>query len=97
LLDWARKPGEVEAFGVEGCGCYGSGLTRFLGGPGQLVLEVNRPDRSARLQPCKSHSVAAEAAARAVLAGQVTAIPKNGSHLVEMVCCRLTGQLCRSP
>jgi transposase len=29
--------------------------------------------------------VDAEAAARAVLAGQVTAIPKTGSHLVEMV------------
>jgi transposase len=31
--------------------------------------------------------VDAEAAARAVLAGQVTAIPKTGDHLVEMVRC----------
>jgi transposase len=31
--------------------------------------------------------VEAEAAARAVLAGQVTAVPKTGSHLVEMVRC----------
>jgi transposase len=43
LLDWARKLGEVEAFGVEGCGCYGAGLARFLGAQGQLVLESTGP------------------------------------------------------
>ena len=87
VLEWARRLGEVEAFGVEGCGCYGAGLARFLGAQGQLVLEVNRPDRSARRRRGKSDPVDAEAAARAVLAGQVTAIPKTGSHLVEMVRC----------
>jgi transposase len=85
LLEWARKLGEVAVFGVEGCGCYGAGLARFLDAQGQLVLEVNRPDRSARRRRGKSDPVDAEAAARAVLAGQVTAIPKTGSHLVEMV------------
>jgi transposase len=87
LVDWAAKLGEVQAFGVEGCGCYGAGLARFLGAQGQLVLEVNRPDRSARRRRGKSDPLDAEAAARAVLAGQVTAIPKTGSHLVEMVRC----------
>ena len=72
---------------MEGCGCYGAGLARFLGTQGQLVLEVNRPDRQARRRRGKSDPVDAEAAARAVLAGQVTAIPKTGSHLVEMVRC----------
>jgi transposase len=39
----------------------------------------------------KSDPVDAEAAARAVLAGQATAIPKTGSHLVEMIrCLRVT-------
>jgi transposase len=87
LLDWARSLGEVTAWGVEGTGCYGAGLARFLDGQGQLVLEVNRPDRSARRRRGKSDPVDAEAAARAVLAGQVTAIPKTGDHLVEMVRC----------
>ena len=92
MLDWAGRFGEVQAFGVEGCGCYGAGLARFLGAQGQLVLEVNRPDRSARRRRGKSDPVDAEAAARAVLAGQVTAIPKTGSHLVEMVrCLRVAG------
>ena len=48
---------------------------------------MNRPDRSARRQRGKSDPVDAEAAARAVLAGQVTAVPKAGGHLVEMVRC----------
>jgi transposase len=72
---------------VEGTGCYGAGLARFLTAHGQVVLEVNRPDRQARRRRGKSDPVDAEAAARAVLAGQVTAIPKTGSHLVEMVRC----------
>ena len=29
LLAWARSLGEVEAWGVEGTGCYGAGLARF--------------------------------------------------------------------
>ena len=78
---------EVEAWGVEGTGCYGAALARFLAGQGQQVWEVNRPDRSARRRRGKSDPVDAEAAGRAVLAGQVTAIPKTGDHLVEMVGC----------
>ena len=77
----------MEAWGVEGTGCYGAALARFLDSQGQLVLEVNRPDRSARRRRGKSDPVDAEAAARAVLAGQATAIPKTGDHLVEMVRC----------
>jgi transposase len=91
LLAWAQRLGEVDAWGVEGTGCYGAGLARFLDGQGQLVLEVNRPDRSTRRRRGKSDPVDAEAAARAVLAGQATAIPKTGSHLVEMIrCLRVT-------
>jgi transposase len=52
-----------------------------------VVLEVNRPDRSARRRRGKSDPVDAEAAARAVLAGQATAIPKTGDDAVEMVRC----------
>jgi transposase len=76
LLDWARGLGEVEAFGVEGTGCYGAGLARFLDSHGQTVLEVNRPDRSARRRRGKSDSVDAEAAARAVQAGEASAVPR---------------------
>jgi transposase len=87
LLDWAQRLGEVQAWGVEGTGCSGAGLARFLTAHDQVVLEVNRPDRSVRRRRGRSDPVDAEAAARAVLAGQATAIPKTGSHLVEMVRC----------
>jgi len=77
----------VEAFGVEGTGCYGAALARFLSAQGRVVFEVNRPDRQARRRRGKSDPVDAEAAARAVLAGQATAIPTSGDQLVEMVRC----------
>jgi transposase len=87
LLAWAQGLGEVEAWGIEGTGCYGAALARFLARQGQLVWEVNRPDRSARRRRGKSDPVDAEAAARAVQAGHATVIPKAGDHLVEMVRC----------
>jgi transposase len=87
LLGWARDLGQVEAFGVEGTGCYGAALARFLSAQGRVVFEVNRPDRQARRRRGKSDPVDAEAAARAVQAGQATAIPKSGDQLVEMVRC----------
>ena len=87
LLAWAQSLGEVQAWGVEGTGCYGAGLARLLDGQGQVVLEVNRPDRSVRRRRGKSDPLDAEAAARAVLAGQARAVPQSGDHLVEMVRC----------
>jgi transposase len=87
LLVWARGLGEVQAWGVEGTGAYGAGLTRFLHAHGQVVVEVNRPDRSARRSHGKSDPLDAEAAARAVQAGQVTVTPNNGTGQVEMVRC----------
>jgi transposase len=85
LLAWARGLGEVDAWGVEGTGCYGAALARFLVAHGQVVLEVNRPDRQARRRRGKSDPLDAEAAARAVQAGEVTAVPKAGDATVEMI------------
>ncbi len=48
---WARSFGPVRAFGIEGTGSYGAGLSRALREAGHRVLEVNRPDRSARRPP----------------------------------------------
>ena len=70
---------------MEGTGCYGAALARFLVAHGQVVLEVNRPDRQARRRRGKSDPVDAEAAARAVQAGEVTAVPKASSGYVEML------------
>ena len=85
LLAWAHGLGEPVAWGVEGTGSYGAGLARFLTTAGQRVLEVNRPDRAARRRHGKSDPVDADAAARAVQAGEATGIPKAQDGTVEMV------------
>lgn len=85
LLEWARLFDPIRAFGVEGTGSYGAGLSRFLNEHGYSVLEVNRPSRELRYQRGKDDVVDAESAARSVLAGQVTARPKSGTSTVEMI------------
>ena len=85
LLVWARSFGPIRAFGVEGTGSYGAGLSRFLSEHGHPVLEINRPSHQLRHQKGKDDVVDAESAARSVLAGQVTALPKSGTSTAEMI------------
>lgn len=75
LLVWARQLGQVAAAGVEGTGSWGAGLARFLRGDGIVVIEVNRPDRSARRRRGKTDAIDAGAAARAVMSGQAAVPP----------------------
>ena len=75
-----------HAFGVVGCGSYGSGLARFLRRHDQRVAEVARPPRrSDRRLSGKSDSLDAEHAARTVLAGDGTTIPKLADGQVESI------------
>ena len=86
LLAWARGLGRVYVFGVEGTGSYGSGLARFLRRQGEPVVEVGRPPRrGVRRAQGKSDSIDAEHAARQVLAGEATAIPKLANGVVEAI------------
>lgn len=85
LAEWAVQVGEVEAFGVEGTGSYGAGLTSYLRRQGHRIVEVNRGDRRARRANGKSDTVDAEAAARAVLNGTATATPKTADGAAEMI------------
>lgn len=83
LLTWARSFGRLSRSGVEGTGTYGAGLARVLRDHEIEVLEVNRPDRSSRRRRGKSDPTDAENAARAVLAGSATAVPKEQSGAAE--------------
>lgn len=85
LEAWARSFGPVRAFGIEGTGSYGAGLSRSLEARGHTVIEVNRPNRQLRHQHGKSDPLDAEGAARAVLGGQAVARPKAGTSTVEMI------------
>ena len=85
-LQWASTQGRVIAWGVEGTGSWGAGLARLLMTQGELVLEINRPDRrTRRLLGGKSDPIDAEAAARMVLAGHGLVTPKTGDGLIESI------------
>ena len=77
--------GRVDAFGIEGTGSYGAVVASFLRRHGHRVIEVNRGDRRSRQANGKSDTADAEAAARAVLAGTATTIPKSADGLAEMI------------
>src|SRR5688500_16594528 len=85
LEAWARSFGPIRAFGIEGTGSCGAGLSRSLQANGHSVFEVNRPNRQLRHQHGKSDPLDAESAARAVLGGQATALPKTSTSTVEMI------------
>jgi transposase len=57
----------------------------MLRGRGYLVVEVIRPNRKTRRHKGKSDLVDAEAAARAVLSGEATGVPKSGDDLAEII------------
>ena len=85
LVTWAETHGRIEAFGIEGTGSYGAGLARAVRRAGHPVVEVNRGDRRTRRAAGKSDTIDAEVAARSLLAGQSTAIPKTADGAVEMI------------
>jgi transposase len=85
LVDWARSLGRFERAGVEGCGAYGAGLARHLTDAGVTVIEVDRPNRQRRRRRGKSDPTDAESAARAVLAGDATTVPKLSTGAAEAV------------
>ena len=85
LVGWAEGLGPVACAGVEGTSSYGAGLARHLSRAGIKVLEVERPKRRHLRRNGKSDPKDAEAAARAVLAGDVAGEPKSGDGRVEMI------------
>ena len=85
LVAWARALGTVAAFGIEGTGSYGVGLASFVRRQAVRVVEVNHCDRRKRRNNGKNDTIDAETAARSVLAGIATAVPKTADGASEMV------------
>jgi transposase len=84
-LGGLESSGGVQTFGVEGTGCYGAGLMRYLRAEGEIVIEVIRPNRQVRRLRGKSDPTDADAAASAVLSGEASGVPKAGDGAVEMI------------
>src|SRR5215207_7539093 len=85
LVSWAEGFGPVRCAGVEGTGSYGAGLARHFKTAGIPVMEVERPKKRHLRRNGKSDPLDAEAAARAVLAGETAGEPKGGEGRVEMI------------
>jgi transposase len=69
-----------RAWAIEGTGSYGAGLARYLAGRGETVLEVSRTPRSERRLRGKDDTLDAARIARAVLASETLALPRNGER-----------------
>jgi transposase len=78
LVTLAEQHSGLRAWALEGSGGYGAGLSRHLSDIGELVIELDRPQRPARRAGAKSDSIDAERAARDALARTRLAQPKSG-------------------
>ena len=70
----------ARAWAVEGTGSYGAGLTRYLAGRGERVLEISRTPRAERRLRGKDDSLDAARTARAALASDTLALPRHGGR-----------------
>ena len=85
IIEFIQQFGPLTAVGIEGTGCYGAEITRWLVKAGITVIEVNRPNRKNRRQQGKSDPLDAYSAAEAVLSDRATATPKQRDNFVESV------------
>lgn len=76
LVAMADRHSGLRAWSIEGTGGYGAGLTRFLAERGELVIELDRPNRPARRTGAKSDPLDAVRAGREALAREHLAQPR---------------------
>ena len=70
----------ARAWAIEGTGSYGAGLTRYLAGCGETVLELSRTPRRERRLRGKDDSLDATRTARAALASETLVLPRSGER-----------------
>jgi transposase len=84
-LDWLEGFGSIDAIAVESTGSYAAALVRYLRAHGLKVVEINQPHAHTRRRVGKSDPIDAELAARLMLTGKATAIPKQTDGIVESI------------
>jgi transposase len=75
----AQAPGP-RVWALEGTGCYGAGLTRFLADQGEWVVEIDRPKRPRGRHGAKSDVLDAIRADREALARDHLTTPRQRGH-----------------
>jgi hypothetical protein len=75
-----QHAGRARAWAIEGAGHYGAGLARFLADHGETVLEISRTPRAERRLRGKDDSLDAVRTARAALASETLALPREGER-----------------
>lgn len=71
-----HAPGRVWA--IEGTGSHGAGLTRFLTERGEVIVELDRPQRARRRHGARSDPLDAVRAAREALSRDKLGTPRTG-------------------
>jgi transposase len=74
-----QAPGR-RVWALEGTGCYGAGLTRFLVDQGEWVVEIDRPTRPRGRNGAKSDVLDAVRAGREALARDHLTSPRQRGH-----------------
>jgi transposase len=76
--DLAEEHGGLRAWAIEGTGSHGAGLARHLRERGELVIELDRPERAKRRNGAKSDPLDAVRAAREALSRTKLGTPRQG-------------------
>src|SRR5215204_1067319 len=79
-----------RVWALEGTGCYGAGLTRFLVDRGEWVVEIDRPKRPRGRNGAKSDALDAIRAGREALAREHLASPRQRGHREALRVLQLT-------
>src|SRR5215472_11490483 len=76
LVEFAGEQPGLRAWAIEGTGGHGAGLARLLASRGELVLELDRPERARRRNGAKSDPLDAIRAAREALSRTKLGTPR---------------------
>jgi hypothetical protein len=89
LVEFANNHATLRAWAIEGTGGHGAGLSRHLLQSSEIVIELDRPKRSARRNGAKSDPLDAIRAAREAMARPRLGTPRSGVNAKPCQCCWL--------
>ncbi|BCJ33830.1 IS110 family transposase [Actinocatenispora thailandica] len=78
LVEFADQHATLRAWAIEGTGGHGAGATRYLQHHAELVIELDRPERTKRRNGAKSDPLDAIRAAREALSRTRLGTPRSG-------------------